>query len=51
MPGPTRASRDMQREGWVVDTVIVTTGDEHESLPDGTTVCGIETGFPGTITG
>ena len=45
------ASRDMQREGWAVDTVIVTTGDEHESLPDGTTVCGIETGFPGTITG
>jgi len=45
------ASRDMQREGWAVDTVIVTTGDEHESLPDGTTVCGIETDFPGTITG
>ena len=44
------ASMNMQREGWTVETVIVTTGDERETLPDGTTVCGIETGFPGTLT-
>ena len=40
------ASRDMLREGWTVETMIVTTGDADESLPDDTIVRGIETGLP-----